>query len=121
MTTTIEKIVNAKDALLKLSQKPLPVKESYGVAKLIRAVDPELAIYNSERMRLFKKYGTPTEDGKRYRVNAGNEKEFKKEYAELLSQEVELEVKPVRLTSDLCLTAQELLALDGFIEVTDDD
>ena len=121
MKTTLKKIVNAKDVFVKLSQKTLPVKESYNIAKLIRAVDAELAVYNSERMKLFKKYGELIEDGKKYRVLPENEELFYKELNELLEQEVELAVKPVCLMSDLFISAQELLAIEDFIEVTEDD
>ena len=118
MKTTIKKILNAKDTLLRISNEQLPIKQSYGIAKIIRAVDPELEFYQKENEKLFKKYGNLTEDGTKYIIATENTETFQKAYDELLNQTVGLDITPVPLT-DVTLSAQEVLHLEGFIEVSD--
>ena len=119
VTTTIRKIHTAKNVLQKLSEQPMPVKTAYGISKLIITVNAELAAYEQQRIKLCEKYGKINSDGTQYEIEdrAG----FQNEIDELLNIETELNVKPVILTDETRLSAQEIIALDGFIEVKDDD
>ena len=43
MKVTIEQILNARDVLSRLAERTLPVKQSYRLAKLVKAVNEEFA------------------------------------------------------------------------------
>ena len=45
MKTSIKQILNARETLSRLAGRTLPVKQSYRLAKLIKAVNDELSIY----------------------------------------------------------------------------
>lgn len=116
MKTTISKILNAKAPLEKLAAKDLPVKVSYRLAKLMQALNAEIRVYDEQRIKLCKKHGVLSDDGKKYDIT--DSETFLREVTELLELEVETDVKPVTLTPDICLTAQEIIYLEDFIEVS---
>lgn len=113
--TTIKDIYNANNILQKLSEQALPVKVSYSIAKAIKAVEAEFVTAEKQRIKLCEKYGKPNKEGTQYDIE--DVEGFNKEFAELMSLEVELNVKAIRLTDEIRLSAQEVIALDGFIEV----
>ena len=119
--TTLKSIVDAKTTVQKLSEMTLPVKVSYGIAKLCRAMASELAVFNEERIKICEKYGKANEKENRYEFTPEGRANFDREYSELEAQEVELNVKPVKIPCNVSLTAQDLLTLEDFIEVDCDD
>lgn len=118
MKTTIKSILNATDTLSRLAEKALPVRQSYRLAKLVKAVNDELSIYEGERIKLCEKYGTLNKEAKKYDINDTDG--FYRDSAVLLSQEVELDVKPIDI-SGLELSAQDIINIEPFIEVINDD
>ena len=120
MKTTIEKILDARDTLSRLAERTLPVKQSYGLAKVVKAVNGEFAIYEGERIKLCEKYGTLDKDNGVYKFEGENREKFNADINVLLSQEVELDVKPIDI-SNLELSAQDIISIEPFIEVITDD
>lgn len=118
MKTTISKILDACETLSRLAEKALPVRQSYRLAKLVKAVNDELSIYDGERIKLCEKYGTLNKEAKKYDIN--NTDDFYRDSAVLLSQEVELDVKPIDI-SNLELSAQDIINIEPLIEVINDD
>lgn len=118
MKTTIEKILDARDTLSRLAEKTLPVKQSYRLAKLVKVVNDELSVYEGERIKLCEKYGTLNKEAKKYDINDTDG--FYRDSAVLLSQEVELDVKPIDI-SNLELSAQDIINIEPYIEVINDD
>lgn len=118
MNITINQILTARDTLSRLAERTLPVKQSFRLAKLIKAVNSEMSIYDGERIKLCEKYGTLNEEQKQYDIK--DKESFVRESTELLNQEVELDVKPIDIT-ELELSAQDILNIEPFIEVTDND
>jgi hypothetical protein len=94
------------------------VKQSYRLAKLIKAVNDELGVYNNERIKLCEKYGTLSDDKAKYDIH--DTESFTNDTNELLSQEIELDVKPIEI-SGLELSAQDIINIEPLIEVVDDD
>ena len=117
MKTTIEKILDARETLSRLAEKALPVRQSYGLAKLVKAVNNELSVYEGERIKLCEKYGTLNKKANKYDINDMDG--FSKDSVVLLSQEVDLDVKPIDI-SGLELSAQDIINIEPFIEVIDD-
>ena len=120
MKTTIKQILNARETLSRLSEKALPVKQSYRLAKLVKAVDDEINVYDGERIKLCEKYGTLNKEKHIYEFKDEEYKSFETDINVLQSQEVELDVKPIDI-SDLELSAQDIINIEPFIEVIDDD
>lgn len=117
--TTIKSIINAKNTIGRLAGQSLPVKVSYGIARLVTAANSELSTYDAERIKLCEKYGTLSEDKTKYDIT--DIEAFNRDLTELVSVETELNVNRVKLTDDIRLTAQELITLEDFIEVVADD
>lgn len=120
MKISIKQILNARETLSRLAEKTLPVKQSYRLAKLIKAVNDELSIYEGERIKLCEKYGTLNKEKRIYEFEDETYKSFETDINVLQSQEVELDIKLIDI-SDLELSAQEIISIEPFIEVITDD
>lgn len=120
MKTTIKALVNADSTIARLAEKELPVNQSYRLAKFIKAFVTEFDVYNAERIKLCNKYGTLDKDNGVYKFEGESREKFNADINVLLSQEVELDVKPIDI-SGLELSAQDIISIEPFIEVTDDD
>nr|DAZ53813.1 MAG TPA: Protein of unknown function (DUF1617) [Caudoviricetes sp.] len=120
MKTTIKQILNARETLSRLAGRTLPVKQSYRLAKLVKAVNDELSIYEGERIKLCERYGTLNKEKHIYEFEDEAYKRFETDINVLQSQEVELDIKLIDI-SDLELSAQEIISIEPFIEVIDDD
>lgn len=118
MKTTIKQILIARDTLSRLAERTLPVRQSYGLAKVVKAVNEEFAIYEGERIKLCEKYGTLNREQNQYDINDWDG--LRKDMNTLESQEVDLDVKPIDI-SGLELSAQDIISIEPFIEVIDDD
>ena len=106
------------EVLSRLAERTLPVKQSYSLAKLVKAVNGEFAIYEGERIKLCEKYGTLNREQMQYDINDWDG--LRKDMQTLESQEVELDVKPIDI-SNLELSAQDIINIEPFIEVINDD
>lgn len=120
MKITIKQILNAYEVLSRLAERTLPVKQSYGLAKVVKAVNGEFAIYEGERIKLCEKYGTLNKEKHIYEFEDEAYKSFETDINVLQSQEVELDIKLIDI-SDLELSAQEIISIETFIEVINDD
>lgn len=120
MKNTIKQILNARETLSRLAEKTLPVKQSYRLAKLIKAIDGEINVYDGERIKLCEKYGTLNKEKHIYEFEDEAYKSFEADINVLQSQEVELDIKLIDI-SDLELSAQDIINIEPFIEVITDD
>lgn len=120
MKTTIKQILNARETLSRLAEKTLPVKQSYRLAKLIKAIDGEINVYDGERIKLCEKCGTLNKEKHIYEFEDEAYKSFETDINVLQSQEVELDIKLIDI-SDLELSAQDIISIEPFIEVITDD
>ena len=118
MNVKLIQILSARDTLSRLGERTLPVKQSYRLAKLIKAINNEMSVYEGERIKLCEKYGTLSEDKTKYDIH--DMEGFTRDFEELLNQEVELEAKPIDISS-LELSAQDIIKIEPFIEVVEDD
>jgi len=113
-------IFNAKDPLQKLLYEKLPVKTSYGLAKLAAKLDAQLQVIEKVRQGLITTYGEKDPDNPA-RTNVLPQMEgfqkFMAEYGELMAQEVEIVFDVVTLPDTLEVEPATLMALDKFIEV----
>lgn len=120
MKLTNQEIFNAKEPLEKLIQEKLPVKTSYGLAKLAHKLNDQLQIIEKVRVGLFQTYGGPHPDNPRQlRVDPQSEgfPKFANELGELMTQEVEIVFEEVTLPDTLEIEPSVLMALDRFVKV----
>lgn len=123
MHLTIGEIFNVKQPLMELSRKPLPVKTSLAVLKLIKKVDEHLIPAEQVRDGLIRTYGKAVNDESampgQMKIEPGDEnwEKFNAEYAELISQETEVVIEPILLPETLEIEAAILMALEKFITI----
>ena len=120
MKLTNGEIFNAKEPLEKLMSEKLPVKVSYGLAKLASKLNDQLQVIDKVRHGLIETYGEVNPDNpQQISVNPQSENfsKFAKEYGELMSQEVEVVIEQVTLPETLEVEPSVLMALDKFIKV----
>lgn len=126
MKLSNKEIVNSVSILGAISQKQLPVRVSYVIAKNIINIQEELKVYNVEREKLIKKYSELDEDGNT-KIENGSIKlkddcinNWNKDMEELLNIENEINIQKFKMaefTGKACdFSPSELLTLDYMIE-----
>ena len=120
MKLTNGEIFNAKEPLQKLLQEKLPVKASYGLAKLASKLHDQLEVIEKVRNGLIQTHGEQDpENPQQTRIvpGSGNWSKFAEEYGELMSQTIEIVFDVVTLPDTLEVEPAVLMALDKFIRV----
>lgn len=125
MKLSNERILNDSTKLGQISQKELPIKASYAIAKNIAKLETELKIYNSERTKLIEKYSQKDEDGKTI-IGEDNQIQLEKEHLlnwnkdikELLAIENDIDVHKFSINEleGFSMTPAELMLIDYMIE-----
>ncbi|WP_286312047.1 DUF1617 family protein [Romboutsia ilealis] len=127
MKLTNRKIVNDSNFLAILTQKQLPVKVSYAIAKNISKIESELKIYNTERQKLIDKYCVKDEEGNNV-IDENNQliiadenmTDWNNAINELLDIEVEIDIHKFNINdlmySNVEFTPSELMLIDYMIE-----
>lgn len=123
MKITNNQMINSISSLRALSQKQLPVEVSYKIAKNIRNIEQDLAIYEQERKKLIDKYvekdseGNPKlDDNNNYIIK--DKLNWNKDVLELLSFETDVEIEKIDIKEldGLKISPSELIAIDYMIE-----
>lgn len=127
MKLTNRKIVNDANFLGTLTNKQLPIKVSYAIAKNVSKIEKELEIYNKERQKLVDKYCIKDEKGNN-KIDENNQLKiadenldgWNKSINELLDIEIEIDVhkfsKEDLFNSNCEMTPSELMLIDYMIE-----
>lgn len=113
--------------LSNISNKQLPVRVSYAIAKNINAINKELKIFEDEKMKIIKEYVIKDEHGNpkikennTYEFIEGKEEECNSKYNELLDIEVDLKLRQINvndlLKSNVNFTPGELMELDFMLQ-----
>jgi hypothetical protein len=125
MKLSNEKILNDAVQLSKLSQKELPIKVSYAIAKNISKIESELKTYNKERDKLIEKYSQKDEHGKtiidennRIKLKEEHLEDWDKDIKELLAIENEVDIHKfsIEALNGFSMTPTELRVIDYMIE-----
>ncbi len=121
-----ERIVKDAKALGALTEKKLPIKVSYAIAKNITKIEAELKIYNQERQKLIEKYsskddnGDPLVEDNSIVIADEFKEDWNRDYKELLAIENEIEIHKFHidelLNSNCNFTPAELMLIDYMIE-----
>lgn len=127
MKITIRNILNDTNSLAVISQKQLPIKVSYAIAKNIKKLESELKIYNEERQKLIDQYCIKDNEGNNVIDENNNLKiadehldAWNKEINELMDIEVDIDIHKFNLDSlmngSYDMTPAELMIIEYMIE-----
>ena len=127
MKLSNERILNDAQALGAITNKELPVRVSYAIAKNINKIESELKVYDSQKQKLIDRYSEKGEDGKTL-IDAENKIKIQDEYLddwnkdieELLAIECEINIHKFHISelenSNCSMTPGELMLIDYMIE-----
>lgn len=125
----LKEVIQRNQQLNTISDKRLPVKISYAIAKNAQTLQKEAELIEKERIKLLEQYaekdedGNPKTDGGNY-VLGDNMEKYTEEYKEYLDTDVEVDIHKFPETEldklddpryDV-LTATELAALEFMLE-----
>lgn len=110
-------ILEANEALGKITKERLPVREALSLARLIKRLNEEMTFFNQQRERLLVQYGKEQESGE-FIVEKENLPEFIKDYEELLKSEVETGTEKIKITlqKDSTIEAAVIVGCEKFCE-----
>jgi len=126
MKLSNEKIINDAAVLGAISQKNLPIKVSYAIAKNITKIETEIKVYNKERQKLIDKYSIKDGEGKPL-IEDNNIKiadeyimDWNRDIKELLGIENEIDIHKFHIdeliNSNCDMSPAELMLIDYMIE-----
>lgn len=125
MKLTNKKILKDAMTIGAISNKELPIKVSYALAKNISKLEKELEIYNKEREKLIEKYSIKDKNNQTV-IDGNNQIQIKdecledwnKDIKELQDIEVEIDIHKFKLEelNGYNMTPAELMAIDYMIE-----
>lgn len=124
-TMKLSQLINSQEGLKKLMETKLPVKVAYKVSKIISKCQPDLKIYEEQRINLVKELGEESDTDKdNWTVKPENLTKFTEEMNKLLDVEVDLgfglgkDLDKIKVEEfgDVAVEPQLLLHLDWLIE-----
>lgn len=126
MQMQMSSILSAQSAIQKLQSKPMPLKITYNLTKLYKALSTEADFYNEKLNEIVQTYGErdeegnlkPTADGRGVQIQKDRLEEAQSKLNELYTIEVTLpDIKlSVDTLGDIELTLEETNALMPFFE-----
>ncbi len=97
MKVKLSQIINSQEGLKALLSIKLPVKISYALGKLVNKMQPDLKVFDEQKMKLIKELGDPAPDSpiingeaQNWQVKPENLAKFGEELGKLLEIEIEL-------------------------------
>ena len=123
MKITNREIQSKVQILQTITQRQLPVKASYAIAKNITTINRELKVFESEKMKIINEYalkdesGNPKVENNSYKIIEGKEEECNSKINELLDIEAEIEIRTFNIDSieNMNFSPSELLEIDFMI------
>ncbi|MBB6623836.1 DUF1617 family protein [Clostridium gasigenes] len=127
MQLSNERLLNDANGLSQLTQKSLPVKVSYAIAKNVAKIQSVLNIYNGEKQKLIDKYSVKDEEGKtliaednQIKIQKESLKEWIKDIKELSEIENEIDIHKFNISAlengNYEMSAGEIMLIDYMIE-----
>jgi len=125
ITVKIQDIVNAIETFNIMSNKEMPIKTSFKVARIAKELDKEYQLFNETRRKAIETYGEKDENGELKIDDKGNValiqdkiETFSAEMNELLNNEVSLNTAPFTLSEleGITLTPAQTSTLLPFVE-----
>ena len=120
MKLTNAEIFNVKEPLQQLVSMKFPVKTSLALVKLVQKLNEHLVPAEQVKDGLVKTYGKPDpNNSQNITIQPGDENwpKFAEEFAELMTQEVEVVFQKVQLPDTLEIEPAVVMALEKFITI----
>lgn len=123
--TTINEILNVTPVLRELAVKPFKGAMTFKIARLIRELDKETALFEESRTKLAEEYGVRNENGELDVSEEGTIKlqedrinECNEELTNLLLTDVEInaDALPASAFDEIEISPIQAIALESFIE-----
>ena len=127
MKISYEQLLTKTNALNAMSNKELPVKVSYAIAKNVLNIQKELELYDSQRQKLINKYSVKDESGSpvididnNIQIEETNMSDWRRDISELLQIENEIDIIKFNISDldnyNLTITPSELILIDYMVE-----
>lgn len=120
MKVTLANIKNMEASLDSLLKKELNIRVAYRLSKLAKQIYNELVIFEDNRIKLIKKYGSFNKESQVFEIDPKNQKNidaFTSEFNQLISEEVDINFQPISLEDleDIKLSAIDMMHFNNFI------
>lgn len=122
----LRQVIDSINVMQRISQRELPGRVAYNVAKLLRQIENEFNLFDDTRKKLLEKYADKNEDGtlkineetNEYVLSTENLKSLTEEVNLLLDTTITLNANRIKITdiSDLAFTPVEMAMIEEYIE-----
>jgi len=125
MKLTNKMLIDSTKSLSEISQKQLPIRISYKIAKNISLINDELKIYDEQKNKIMNEYSKKDKDGKPVIDKNGHVelqkeriKDWTKDFMELLSIEIEININKFSIDSmgNCDISPSQIMSLGFMIE-----
>ncbi|AAK79844.1 hypothetical protein BJV85_002116 [Clostridium acetobutylicum] len=123
MELSNRKIIENLSALRTVSNKQLPIKASYAIAKNINKIEEELKIFRKEKEKLINKYGQKNNNGKlaiddKGKIELADAEGYNKDLNELLDIKTDIDIHKFKLDiiNNVQFSPLEIQAIECMIE-----
>ncbi len=115
-------VFESKDALQRLVDRDdIPLKYAMPLMRMVKKLNEEIVLIEQKKNRLIKKYGAEDKEKQTIVVppNTPEWDSFIKEFEELMSLEVDINITPVKLPETIIIPQKDLIFLTSYLEVED--
>ena len=98
--TTLESVINCREAVIRLSQHPVGLRTAQRILELKQKIDEIGLVFGTRRDAIAAEKGTPTGENK-WKLEPAQMEEFQAEIGKLLKEEVQV-------PQDVCITLADL-------------
>ena len=95
MQLKLNQVYQAESVLKKITNQEMPIKLAYRIQKSVGQLRTEYLRIEDLRMNLVKKYGE--EENQKLQVKPDQVQAFVQEFGELLQEETEIDVTPIKI------------------------
>lgn len=95
---TYRNLLNAQEALARLTKQTLKVKEAVKVARLVNKLNDEFSAFNKARENIV-----------------SQDEEVEQKLTELIDTELEGEYEAIEIESDIDISVADIILMEGFI------
>ena len=113
----LKTIINADEALAKLSTQPLQGTKLFEIEDLFEKLIPKIDNFKKQRFKLFEKYGVKDENGN-YMIKPENEEKYREEMQDLLDFEINEDFPKIKIILDdtIKISYVDKILLKDFID-----
>ena len=121
---TLNDILNNIEIFKTISEKILPIKTAYKIARLLRELNHESTLFDESRHKIIEKYAERTETGEikmddnNVSIQPNLIQQCNQELIDLLNTVLEINANKISLNDleDIELSPSQILSLEPFIE-----